>query len=226
MGRGRLIPAHAGKTTADRKAQTCQPAHPRSRGENVLTLIAWGVTRGSSPLTRGKRDRGSACHTARGLIPAHAGKTTIRSARSVRPWAHPRSRGENGVRAGAGLRAGGSSPLTRGKLFRVWGVMPRPGLIPAHAGKTMVSVLSVFGGPAHPRSRGENHRLAAGIEDAGGSSPLTRGKPNLCRSVDHRRRLIPAHAGKTRVRPVVSGCPTAHPRSRGENFLAHEFKAD
>ena len=32
-----------------------------------------------------------------------------------------------------------------------------------------------------------------------------------------KRRLIPAHAGKTRGRPSSRALPTAHPRSRGEN---------
>ena len=50
-----------------------------------------------------------------------------------------------------------------------------------------------------------------------GASPLTRGKLIQRVSLDRERRLIPAHAGKTR-RPAWSrlAC-TAHPRSRGEN---------
>ena len=50
-----------------------------------------------------------------------------------------------------------------------------------------------------------------------GSSPLTRGKPNLPGCRRPCPGLIPAHAGKTSrgsSRPV---CPRAHPRSRGEN---------
>ena len=50
---------------------------------------------GSSPLTRGKPPAWEARHTACGLIPAHAGKTsTMRPVIEV-PRAHPRSRGEN-----------------------------------------------------------------------------------------------------------------------------------
>ena len=71
--------------------------------------------------------------------------------------------------------------------------------------------------PAHPRSRGENHRLTAGIEDAGGSSPLTRGKPRPARLETATTGLIPAHAGKT-AGPMKPPKPaSAHPRSRGEN---------
>ena len=50
-----------------------------------------------------------------------------------------------------------------------------------------------------------------------GSSPLTRGK-RLPKVRDFlRRRLIPAHAGKTRASEGPRIRPRAHPRSRGEN---------
>ena len=55
------------------------------------------------------------------------------------------------------------------------------------------------------------------IEDANGSSPLTRGKlPALMLSL-LLSRLIPAHAGKTRRATRRARRSTAHPRSRGEN---------
>ena len=76
--RTRLIPAHAGKTTPPPTQPATSPAHPRSRGENVRPrpMIVCGV--GSSPLTRGKRRWGAPTSDARGLIPAHAGKTRQR----------------------------------------------------------------------------------------------------------------------------------------------------
>ena len=50
-----------------------------------------------------------------------------------------------------------------------------------------------------------------------GSSPLTRGKRHVARSISYDLRLIPAHAGKTgRARPAHC-YGRAHPRSRGEN---------
>ena len=95
----------------------------------------------------------------------------------------------------------------------------RSRLIPAHAGKTafMVSVLSVFG--AHPRSRGENSSEASKACVAGGSSPLTRGKPYRSGPTSCGRRLIPAHAGKTASVSILPSHASAHPRSRGENPL-------
>ena len=52
--RVRLIPAHAGKTSAQKPKSQRARAHPRSRGENPLTAAASAAADGSSPLTRGK----------------------------------------------------------------------------------------------------------------------------------------------------------------------------
>ena len=50
-----------------------------------------------------------------------------------------------------------------------------------------------------------------------GSSPLTRGKRPWHTHGHRRRRLIPAHAGKTLTGMVADTDAGAHPRSRGEN---------
>ena len=50
-------------------------AHPRSRGENRLDARPHGLNTG--------------------LIPAHAGKTSVQSTKTRLTTAHPRSRGEN-----------------------------------------------------------------------------------------------------------------------------------
>ena len=92
-------------------------AHPRSRGENGTRSDLAYVTEGSSPLTRGKQDRGRGHVRRRGLIPAHAGKTCEGVEACGGVGAHPRSRGENpGLMSLEGNREG-SSPLTRGKHF-------------------------------------------------------------------------------------------------------------
>ena len=91
---------------------------------------------GSSPLTRGKRHTDRCADWTGGLIPAHAGKTSIRSSRLPISRAHPRSRGENRRPSDSSATASGSSPLTRGKLGPVDLGDVTQGLIPAHAGKT------------------------------------------------------------------------------------------
>ena len=70
---------------------------------------------------------------------------------------------------------------------------------------------------AHPRSRGENPALAARPATRRGSSPLTRGKRHRTAPQRGRRRLIPAHAGKTPGITEMATTYKAHPRSRGEN---------
>ena len=157
--RGRLIPAHAGKTAWLVDVELTAGAHPRSRGENVRVT------------SRSARRPG--------LIPAHAGKTTRFRRLPRRGRAHPRSRGEN-VWVAIHVRfAMGSSPLTRGKQDRGRGRVRRRGLIPAHAGKTCP--LPIWWGcvRAHPRSRGENDLRSPLSEQRDGSSPLTRGKPRV-----------------------------------------------
>ena len=51
-----------------------------------------------------------------------------------------------------------------------------------------------------------------------GSSPLTRGKLIAVDLNTMRERLIPAHAGKTRLAVRLASELGAHPRSRGENW--------
>ena len=194
---GRLIPAHAGKTLPWPRGQPRVEAHPRSRGENVIGQLLSAVGEGSSPLTRGKRVAVGGRGDARGLIPAHAGKTARGASRRSLAAAHPRSRGENARYYRDGNHLQGSSPLTRGKLEESTGDLFPTGLIPAHAGKTQVA------GP-----------LASGKR---GSSPLTRGKHAPYQPSVYGVGLIPAHAGKTPAYRAVGHDLRAHPRSRGEN---------
>ena len=195
--RVRLIPAHAGKTAGPPPAKPSGAAHPRSRGENAAQGGGGPEQVGSSPLTRGKLGNGVERLRRRGLIPAHAGKTTAASTCAPSHPAHPRSRGENMGCHSRGGHGVGSSPLTRGKRCGCGRAVLQPRLIPAHAGKTC--------------SRANSASAFAG------SSPLTRGK--LCPSnlAGHECRLIPAHAGKTSRSPSRRPLGEAHPRSRGEN---------
>ena len=59
-----------------------------------------------------------------------------------------------------------------------------------------------------------------------GSSPLTRGKPSHSRRERCGGRLIPAHAGKTRLAASCSSTERAHPRSRGENRQLEKNERD
>ena len=88
------------------------------------------------PAHAGKHSEGRRERHDGGLIPAHAGKTLIGWGVAACLEAHPRSRGENLAEQGWDTYALGSSPLTRGKPGGAGLGHLRPGLIPAHAGKT------------------------------------------------------------------------------------------
>ena len=170
---------------------------PLTRGKRTATHPGSPQTEGSSPLTRGKRRRSRIRHDGRGLIPAHAGKTVACGSLAVTVGAHPRSRGENGAVTVTVSFGSGSSPLTRGKREGSDRVPSPSRLIPAHAGKTHDVRHGARDERAHPRSRGENGVEGVGLVGDPGSSPLTRGKQNVARYFASGQGLIPAHAGKT-----------------------------
>ena len=213
----RLIPAHAGKTSATLGVPRALKAHPRSRGENEAIYGRNKNMQGSSPLTRGKHPIRRARRAPARLIPAHAGKTVSASRPTSPRSAHPRSRGENIASMLPARAALGSSPLTRGKHHLRPPRLPVQRLIPAHAGKTAQALAAGGRQLAHPRSRGENESTNRPSCATSGSSPLTRGKRRRYQEPIYWIRLIPAHAGKTD--PHRAYCPHdgAHPRSRGEN---------
>ena len=70
-------------------------------------------------------------------------------------------------------------------------------LIPAHAGSTVIFMLSPFLRRAHPRSRGEHALRALQFGHMFGSSPLTRGAHFQSQMNTLSAGLIPAHAGST-----------------------------
>ena len=91
------------------------------------------------------------------------------------------------------------------------------GLIPAHAGSTLTSVIWQEMSRAHPRSRGEHRAKLHDSTKRLGSSPLTRGALCAADALVERPGLIPAHAGSTAQTTSEKVKSWAHPRSRGEH---------
>ena len=152
----RNIPAYAGKTLLRGFNNPGIQEHPRARGENKDRWKSQAFGFGTSPRTRGKPGRVPKiiCHLRN--IPAHAGKTPKHRRGQGYSSEHPRARGENGLVVGCGLLIAGTSPRTRGKLFRLSSCRIGRRNIPAHAGKTLPLEQLPNRQAEHPRARGEN----------------------------------------------------------------------
>ena len=213
----RIIPAHAGFTTACPWPVPAGSDHPRTRGVYNFNVLWSGWRDGSSPHTRGLLCGGVLVAGSPRIIPAHAGFTAMRPPMRRHGGDHPRTRGvyfEGVVEHGG---SGGSSPHTRGLpiLTRVCIVMG--GIIPAHAGFTPSVAFPTALGWDHPRTRGVYAARATPTRRSPGSSPHTRGLPvgGLVHVGDPG--IIPAHAGMIRPgRRSPRGRPRK-PRTRGDD---------
>ena len=215
--RSRIIPAYAGSTSA--AAASCLRLwdHPRIRGEHCC----WGALvfppGGSSPHTRGARITKVVGWVAERIIPAYAGSTHAVERARIEGPDHPRIRGEHaGRRLGIPARRG-SSPHTRGAPHSALVDPFFLGIIPAYAGSTRPIRRRRPVSADHPRIRGEHCPLVAGALAPVGSSPHTRGAPDLRPSHRPPMRIIPAYAGSTRRRRGRGRLGQDHPRIRGEH---------
>ena len=153
------------------------------------------------------------------LIPARAGNTRNLPPRAGSTAAHPRSRGEHVRRCPGFGRGRGSSPLARGTQDSDAWIRGAIRLIPARAGNTPLSSVTLNVKSAHPRSRGEHHGSASSFVRHLGSSPLARGTRSRLAGLSRKPWLIPARAGNTRSSRLPMLRRAAHPRSRGEHAL-------
>ncbi len=135
-GRGRAIPAWAGKTESGLCGRGNSAGHPRVGGENLSTVRDWILKHGPSPRGRGKRrKRGSPAGLFR-AIPAWAGKTPPSACSTGRHSGHPRVGGENGGWKASSASVPGPSPRGRGKPANRASEPFEWRAIPAWAGKT------------------------------------------------------------------------------------------
>ena len=94
------------------------------------------MTTGSSPLSRGIPGKETRRPAGGGIIPALAGNTSSVMALDSPTGDHPRSRGEYSSAEFAALTMTGSSPLSRGIPYWLYGSTARKRIIPALAGNT------------------------------------------------------------------------------------------
>ena len=93
--KGRITPAHAGKTRARASPHWYRSDHPRACGENSPRLCLCSSAGGSPPRMRGKRLYHQPAAPSARITPAHAGKTFSWLLPSSRLADHPRACGEN-----------------------------------------------------------------------------------------------------------------------------------
>ena len=215
--RARIIPAHAGQTSGPWCRRRARPDHPRACGANLPSPYAVPEPSGSSPRMRGKPIRDPIDMTAVRIIPAHAGQTRPTGWRGRSGPDHPRACGANGFdssKLGGDL---GSSPRMRGKLRQGLGHKFAYRIIPAHAGQTRRCRSTLTARTDHPRACGANWVLRQHVDTVAGSSPRMRGKPASGELVLDGFRIIPAHAGQTRITPAPPHQKADHPRACGAN---------
>ena len=114
-GGQRIIPAHAGQTSALTALTRSPTDHPRACGANPKQALENVSPNGSSPRMRGKPVFPGSARAGCRIIPAHAGQTRWTRHRRPIPSDHPRACGANGVRGTFDTRGHGSSPRMRGK---------------------------------------------------------------------------------------------------------------
>ena len=153
-----------------------------------------------------------------GIIPAHAGLTDESQVTGTASRDHPRACGAHFGLPTAIEEPLGSSPRMRGSLVEVYEKSIRPGIIPAHAGLTVLQEACEGGRGDHPRACGAHNTRTAGACAGTGSSPRMRGS-RLCR--EERGcwlRIIPAHAGLTSASAIRIACLWDHPRACGAHI--------
>ena len=90
-------------------------------------------------------------------------------------------------------------------------------ITPAHAGKTKKKDIPFLHVADHPRACGENQFFISLTGFKCGSPPRMRGKLTVHFLLTIRRRITPAHAGKTLYQRYSAKNQPDHPRACGEN---------
>ena len=157
----RIIPACAGRTTGRPSSTLAFPDHPRVCGANCSTVSACSRAIGSSPRVRGERAQSGEELTCGRIIPACAGRTDSGQADHVGRADHPRVCGAN-YQPPIRLNQGdGSSPRVRGEQQDGRTILVRHRIIPACAGRTILSSHSSLRVKDHPRVCGANRSRRA-----------------------------------------------------------------
>ena len=135
--------------------------------------------------------------SSRGSSPHTRGARTWQPRSRRRSGDHPRIRGEHKTLTERLGGFAGSSPHTRGAPILVYIPSATPRIIPAYAGSTNNLENLQKTKEDHPRIRGEHFIVYDPDTFAEGSSPHTRGAPQMFEDPDLPPGIIPAYAGST-----------------------------
>ena len=196
-GLWRIIPAYAGSTIRTWTPPRDPADHPRIRGEHEARHPVAASDAGSSPHTRGAREKRHIFYRHVGIIPAYAGSTSTLAPPTVSLRDHPRIRGEHRNESRGEQYIVGSSPHTRGALMISMCGAGTRGIIPAYAGSTIRAKAYDPNRRDHPRIRGEHPLFDHERSRREGSSPHTRGARVVVEKPVVVRGIIPAYAGST-----------------------------
>ena len=207
---------------------------PRGCGAHLNFCCRSSGLQGSPPRVRGSQyGRHQSTH-APGIIPAGAGLTHIQQTSGRRGRDHPRGCGAHSRRSDKMGRLSGSSPRMRGSPYtpgrhppagssprmrgsqlRVLQLHGQAGIIPADAGLTQFSIISVLLPRDHPRGCGAHTRTSARNSTQWGSSPRVRGSHSRAVRALAYVGIIPAGAGLTLLSCFLCAYPWDHPRGCG-----------
>ena len=107
----------------------------------------------------------------------------------------------------------------RGKVAHKIVTPPQLRITPAHAGKSSLASITQREPTDHPRPCGEKLINCPILTPTQGSPPPMRGKGSRRISASHRRRITPAHAGKSSSALAILCSHRDHPRPCGEKPL-------
>ena len=153
---------------------------------------------------------------AGGIIPAHAGNTSVALDKVLHIRDHPRACGEHHRRRFRPRCPAGSSPRMRGTPSTRPRTCSPTGIIPAHAGNTRhLTATASFAGD-HPRACGEHSFRWENLSWRAWIIPAHAGNTSSIRPLPRRARDHPRACGEhscLAFRPAP--CPGSSPRMRG-----------
>ena len=175
-----IIPAYAGSTAHPGGFFHAKKDHPRGCGEHIRWRLLSSLDGGSSPRMRGARPVRPCRHQSTGIIPADAGSTLMGGRGSTTPEDHPRGCGEHVPMTLIVEGFNGSSPRMRGAQYAGGEDLNTARIIPADAGSTRRTGLSVERFEDHPRGCGEHLPMIEPVPSGlPGSSPRMRGAQDV-----------------------------------------------